>query len=108
MNGRLAELTRRRESLIAQLAAQRDQLAQAHLQIKGPVQLIKAAITGVQTLKASSTAAMSLAALFFGSRRWKYRKWPLWLFLTWLILRSLRGLRPKRRLNRAVLRPPDR
>ncbi len=96
MNGRLAELTRRRESLIAQLATQRNQLAQAHQQIKGPIQLVELAITAIQTLRSRSTAAAGLATLLFGSRRWKYRKWPLWLLSAWLILRPLRRWRSKR------------
>jgi len=63
MNGKLAELARRREGLVSQAAAQRAELARSREQLQRPIRVAR---TLIQTLSAHPALVMALTALLVG------------------------------------------
>ena len=96
MNTKLLELTRRRESLVARSAVQREQLGHAYRRIKTPAVLVHTAGGILRIVKAYPALTTSLTAAFVGARRRRLGKLALVLGTAFLARRRLRGWWSKR------------
>lgn len=97
MNAKLAELARRRESLISQSAGQREQLSQAYQRLLSSIQFVKIALGAIRVIKAHPAAVMGLTALLAGTRWTKFPRLGRWLWMGWTILKPFQAWRSRRR-----------
>ena len=93
MNGKSADLARRRQSLIERSARQRGGLAQSYRELQASLSPLRGLFGLIKTLKAHPTLVMGLAALMFGARRGKLDNTSKRLGLGRRILRLLQALR---------------
>jgi len=71
MNGKSADLARRRQSLIERSARQRGGLAQSYRELQASLSPLRALFGLIKTLKAHPTLVMAIATLVLGARRGK-------------------------------------
>ncbi|HEY3304424.1 MAG TPA: hypothetical protein VGL70_12905 [Candidatus Binatia bacterium] len=96
MSNKLAELARRRESLIVRSGGQRERLAESYEHLAQSLKWTRLAMGLVQKIKASPSALVGVTA-YLGSRRTKFRRLGNWLSLGWTIFRAIRARRARRR-----------
>ena len=94
MNPQLAELARRRESLVIRSAAERERLARNCLRFEKSLRFIQTAGGLIHLLRKPPAWLLGLAALFLGKRGKRFSL-PLGLF--WLVLRRFRAWRLRER-----------
>jgi len=95
VSDKLAELARRRESLIVRSGGQRERLAESCERMAQSLRWTRLALGAVKKIKANSSALMGVTA-FLGSRRTKFRRFGNWLSLGWAIFRAVRARRARR------------
>jgi hypothetical protein len=96
VNTKLLELGRRRESLVARSAIQREQLGHAYRRIKTPAVLLHTAGGILRIVKTYPALTTSLTAAFVGARRRRLGKLALILGTGLLARRRLRAWWPRR------------
>jgi len=94
---KLAELARRRESLIVRSGGQRERLADSVEQLNESLRWTRLVKGVVQKIKGNPGAVMGVTA-FLGGRRTKFRRASNWLSLAWAIFRAIRARRARRRV----------
>ncbi len=96
MSNKLADIERRRESLILRSGGQRERLAESCERLARTLQwshLLKAVFDKV---KSNPGALMGVTA-FLGGRRTKFRRLSNWLSVGWSVFRAVRTHRARRR-----------
>lgn len=96
MSDKLAELARRRESLIVRSGGQRERLAENCEQLIDSLKWTRLAMEAVKKIKTNSSALMGVTA-FLGSRRTRFRRLGNWLSLGWAVFQAVRARRARRR-----------
>ncbi|MGH7769205.1 MAG: hypothetical protein ACREQP_17300 [Candidatus Binatia bacterium] len=96
MSDKLAELARRRESLIVRSGGQRERLAESCERLSQSLKWTRLAMGLVQKIKANPSTLMGVTA-YLGSRRTKFRRLGNWFSLGWTIFRAIRARRTRRR-----------
>jgi hypothetical protein len=96
MSDKLAELARRRESLILRSGGQRERLAESCERLAEKLKWTRLATGVFNKIKGNPTALMGVTA-YLGSRRSKFRRAGNWLSLGWTIFRAIRARRGRRR-----------
>jgi len=96
VSDKLAELARRRESLIVRSGGQRERLAESCERMAQSLKWTRLAMVAVKKIKTNSSALMGVTA-YLGSRRTKFRRLGNWLSLGWTIFHAVRACRPRRR-----------
>jgi hypothetical protein len=95
VSDKLAELARRRESLIVRSGGQRERLAESCERLAESLTWTRLAMGVVRKIK-NPSALMGVTA-FLGSRRTKFRRVGNWLSLGWTLYRAIRARRARRR-----------
>lgn len=90
MNTRLAELTRRREELVARSAAQREQLARCLDRIQVPWKLLNIGVSAVHLIRQHPSVFMGVTSFLASRRGGRIKKTAGRLLLCWQIFRPLR------------------
>ncbi|MGH7773951.1 MAG: YqjK family protein [Candidatus Binatia bacterium] len=98
MSSKLAELARRRESLISRAAAQRDQLAQSYQPLQRSIRFVSRVVGLMQFFKAHPALVMGVTALIVSARWGKLGKLPQRLWMGWQILQPLQAWWSRKRL----------
>jgi hypothetical protein len=95
VSDKLADLARRRESLILRSGGQRERLAEGCERLAQSVQWAHIAKGLIRKIKDSPGALMGVTA-FLGSRRTKFLRVSNWLALGWALFQALRARRARR------------
>lgn len=93
----LATIARRRAALVAQAAAQRDELGRLVEPWQKPLTLVDRGIEIVRRLRAHPFAIAAGVALLVGMGRGRLSGWTGRIWAVWQIYSSLRSPRPKDR-----------
>ena len=97
MSDKLADLARRRESLILRSGGQRERLAENCERLARSIQWAHIAKGLIRKIKDNPGALMGVTA-FLGSRRTKFLRVSNWLSLGWTLFQALRARRARRRV----------
>jgi YqjK-like protein len=96
VSDKLADLARRRESLILRSGGQRERLAESCEHLARSVQWAHIAKGLIRKIKDNPGALMGVTA-FLGSRRTKFLRVTNWLSLGWALFQAFRARRARRR-----------
>jgi hypothetical protein len=96
VSNKLADLARRRESLILRSGGQRERLAEGCERLARSIQWAHIARGLIRKIKDNSGALMGITA-FLGGRRIKFLRVSNWLALGWTLFQALRARRARRR-----------
>lgn len=93
----MAELARRRETLISLAEAQREQLRGIFGELKMPVSLVSTGFALSRILKLAPAVTLGLTAFFLIFRRRRLAKPSQLIGIGWMVLRLMQALGLKRR-----------
>jgi len=96
VSNKLADLARRRESLILRSGGQRERLAEGCEQLARSIQWAHIAKGLIRKIKDNPGALMGVTALL-GARRIKFLRVSNWLSIGWALFQALRARRARRR-----------
>lgn len=90
MNGKLAEISRRKRGLMARADSQREVLAESYLHLRRPLYWLQGPLWIIQTLKSRPMLVMILVALLTSVRWKKADRLARWLWVGQGLLSGLR------------------
>jgi hypothetical protein len=93
---KLADLERRRESLILRSGGHRERLAESCERVARSLQWANIAKGLIRKIRDNPGALMGVTA-FLGSRRTKFLRMSNWLSIGWSLFQALRARRARRR-----------